>query len=109
MPEGVRREPPRPMGAIFAMDTPFREFENEKPAIEYPCAWQYKVIGLDQFLMRTAIGEILAGLEYTLEVSNTSRTGKYCSLLLTLVVADEEHRNAVFAALAGHCDIRVVL
>jgi putative lipoic acid-binding regulatory protein len=91
------------------MDLPFPSFENEKPSIAYPCTWQYKVIGHDQFRMQTAIGEILAELEYTLELSNTSRTGKYCSLLLTLVVASEEHRDAIFAAISGHRDVRVVL
>ena len=91
------------------MDTPSPSFDNEKLSIEYPCTWHYKVIGNDQFLMRTAIGEILADLEYSLEMSDTSRTGKYSSLLLTLVVASEEHRNAIFAALADHRDIRVVL
>ncbi len=91
------------------MDIPFPPFENEKLSIVYPCAWQYKVIGRDQFLMRAAIGEILADLEYALELSNTSRTGKYCSLLLTLVVASEEHRNAIFAALTNHRDVTIVL
>jgi hypothetical protein len=91
------------------VDIPSPAFEDDKPQIAYPCPWQYKVIGADSSLMRAAIGEILADCEYTVEPAHTSRTGKYCSLLVTLVVASEEHRLAIFAALANHGDIRVVL
>ena len=91
------------------MDNPFPDFDDEKLRIAYPCPWEYKVVGRDQFLMRSAIGEILADLEYGLELSNTSRTGKFCSLLLTLVVESEEHRNAIFTALTNHRDITIVL
>jgi len=83
----------------------------ETPKIAYPCRWEFKTIGPDEYAMRVAIQEILAEeeLEFSLERSNTSRTGKYCSMILALVVRDEEHRNGIFVALSNHPAVRVVL
>ena len=90
------------------MDPHFDNLEG-KPEIVYPCRWQYKAIGLDEDRMRVAIVEIVAELEYTLSLSNTSRTGKYCSMLLAVTVVSEAHRNAIFVALRDHRDITMVL
>ncbi len=81
------------------------------PEIIYPCRWEFKTIGPDEYAMRLAIQEILAqgALQYSLDRSNTSRTGKYCSMILGLVVSSEEHRNAIFAALSNHPSIVMVL
>ena len=60
--------------------------EGRGPEIEYPCRWEYKTIGRSEVLMRQAVGRIMAAeeLEFSLELSNTSRTGKYCSLAIVL-------------------------
>ena len=85
--------------------------DDQPPEIEYPCRWEYKTIGRSEELMREAVGQIMVAerLEYALDRSNTSRTGKYCSLVLAVVVETEEHRNRIFAALAGHEHIVMVL
>lgn len=83
--------------------------DKKKPDITYPCAWGYKVIGLDEDTVRSAVCACLPDATYTLAVSRASTSGKYISLNLTLTVADEAHRNAVFAALAGHADIKMVI
>lgn len=93
---------------MMVMSPGFDKLEG-KPLIVYPCRWEYKVIGLSEDSMRAAIAEIVAGLEHTLTFSNASREGKYCSLLLAVTVASEEHRNEIFAALQNHPDIRMVL
>jgi putative lipoic acid-binding regulatory protein len=84
-------------------------FDDERPEIAYPCRWEYKAIGSDREMMETAILEIVEDLDYTLDFSNASRTGKYCSLLLVVTVDSEEHRNSIFQALRAHPDIRMVL
>jgi putative lipoic acid-binding regulatory protein len=82
---------------------------DRRPEIEYPSAWSYQVIGLDEGLVRAAIAEIVAGRAHTLVLTKTSRTGKYCSLRLEIEVADEPDRLALFKALATHAAVRFVL
>ena len=85
------------------------EIVEGKPLIEYPCPWEYKAIGLEEAAMRAAIAQIMAEGEHTLSFSRTSSGGRYCSLLLAVVVESEDHRNAILTALQGHRDIRMVL
>ena len=80
-----------------------------RPVIEYPCRWEYKAIGLDEALVRTAIAEIMADLDHDLSFSRNSSGGRYCSLLLVVNVESEDHRNDIFTALQRHRDIRMVL
>jgi len=80
-----------------------------KPEIEYPCRWEYTAIGPNAELMRVAIAGIMADLQYDLAHSNRSRGGKYCSMLISVEVASESHRNDLFAALREHGDIAMVL
>lgn len=83
--------------------------DPREPEIIYPCPWEYKTIGRSEELMRAAIAVILEEGSYSLAVSHVSRTGKYCSLVLEVTVASEEHRNEIFAALRDHPDIMMVL
>lgn len=86
-----------------------QSFDDRKPEIEYPCTWSYKVIGLDEALLRTAIGEVIGGLPHTLKDGNVSEGGKYLSLGLELVVVDEAQRLHIFERLAEHPSIRFVI
>ena len=90
------------------MDPQF-DLSADTPEIVYPCRWEYKAIGADETEMRAAIAEIVVDLEHSLSSSNTSRTGRYCSLLLSVTVQSESHRNELFAALQGHPQIKMVL
>ncbi len=84
-------------------------FSADRPVIEYPCVWEYKAIGGDEGSMREAIAEIMADCPHDVSFSHSSRTGRYCSLLLVVTVESEEQRLAIFAALKGHRHIRMVL
>jgi putative lipoic acid-binding regulatory protein len=84
-------------------------FIEGRPIIEYPCSWEYKAIGSDEGCMREAIAEIMADREHELSFSRTSRTGRYCSLLLVVTVESEDQRNTIFRALQEHRHIRMVL
>ena len=46
---------------------------DNKPEIQYPCLWEYKVIGEDEFAMRQAIAELLSELDYEVTFSRSSR------------------------------------
>jgi len=93
------------MSDLGVMDS----LHGKKPDIKYPCPWGYKVIGLDEQALRAAVHDCLPDIDPQLTVSRTSASGKYVSLNLTVTVTDETHRNAVFAALANHVDIRLVI
>ena len=67
------------------------------------------MIGSDEALMREVVAGLVATRAHTLELSKTSRTGKYCSLRLEIEVADEADRLALFQALATHAAVRFVL
>lgn len=88
-----------------------------KPIIEYPCPWDYKIIGTSERALREAVHACLERFlngdsgerEFELGMSRTSDGGKYVSLNLNLMVMDEAERNGIFASLAGHPEIRIVI
>jgi len=85
--------------------------------IEYPCPWDFKIVGTSEDAMRGAVRVCLARTlnrapgerEFELGMSRTSTGGKYVSLNLNLMVMDEAERNEIFASLAGHPEIRIVI
>jgi putative lipoic acid-binding regulatory protein len=81
---------------------------GRKPQIDYPCTWAYRIIGLDELRMRSAVREIVGESEHSLTFGLESARGKYRSLQLELVVADEAERLRIFAALRSHPDVRFV-
>lgn len=81
----------------------------DKPAITYPRTWDFKVIGRSMQTLRQAVIEVVVGAVYTLEESNVSRGGKYCSMSLAVDVRDEAQRDRIFLALRKHRDVIMVL
>ena len=81
----------------------------DKAAIEYPCSWSFKVIGLDAEALRKAVAVVLGDQQYLLTHSRSSSSGKYQSLHLETVVDSEERRNGIFNALQNHAAVRMVL
>jgi len=83
--------------------------ENNKPQIEYPCSWSYKIIGANIEQMVSAVEEIIVDLEYDLTPSNISRKAKYFSLNVSVVVPSETVRDLIFQKLSGHPAIKFVI
>jgi putative lipoic acid-binding regulatory protein len=83
--------------------------QDDKPELTYPCRWEYKIIGASQRDIEQAVREVVVPLEYALDISNTSRGGKYCSALLKVVVPDEEIRRGLFTRLKAHRFVIMVL
>lgn len=80
-----------------------------RPKIEYPCEWEYRIIGPDEENMRNAVVEILKAKQYTLFFSNISKAGKYISFALKTIVATEKERNEIYVFLRGHPAIKSVI
>jgi putative lipoic acid-binding regulatory protein len=83
--------------------------QSDKPDIDYPCRWAYKVIGLDEAMLRGTIAGILPDRPYRITVSHSSKTGKYICLNLLTEVSDEENRIATYEALQNHPAVKIVL
>ena len=72
-----------------------------KPDITYPCTWIYKLFGMDQDGMCRAVEQTLAGAEYNLSLSRSSRYGKYHCMNLEILVNSEQDRDGIYQALVN--------
>ncbi|CAE10339.1 DUF493 domain-containing protein [Wolinella succinogenes] len=79
-----------------------------KAEILYPCKWSYRVIGESEEGVRLAVFEVI-DKEHSFTPSNQSRTGKYQSFNIELVVESEEERNEIFARFRAHASIKMVI
>ena len=84
-------------------------FADHKAKIDYPCVWQYKVIGTDQQVLQAVVAEQLGNSPYSLSASKKSGAGRYLSMNLAVTVANEEQRQSLYRALAGHPAVKAVL
>ena len=82
---------------------------KEKIELDYPCSWTYKLIGHEKEAMQKAIHDVILQREHSFEHSNTSKTGKYVSMNLELVITNEDERTFIFEALKAHQNIKMVL
>lgn len=80
-----------------------------RPKIDYPCEWEYRIIGLDEEELRRLVSEILKAKQYTLSFSNISKAGKYISLSLKTIVATEVKRNDMYISLRKHPAVKSVI
>ena len=79
------------------------------PQIEYPCPWNYRVIGDSEAAVRAVVERAVVNGEWTLEHSNTSRGGKYVAMKLMVIVSSEQHRIQIGRTLNDDPRIHLVL
>lgn len=82
---------------------------SEKPKINYPTTWSYKIIARSEEGIRTAIQELDHPAEITLKVSNSSAKGTFTSMDCTTCVENEEERLSIYKQLKKHSTIKMVL
>ena len=82
---------------------------KQKVVIEYPCSWCYKLISEHEDHTKEAVSDILKEKTHNLNASNTSKSGKYISMNLELLVQNEDERNFLYEALKAHQKIKMVL
>lgn len=80
-----------------------------KPKIDYPCEWQYKIIGESATVITELVADIVHEKDYSLTRSNVSRAGRYISMSLELTVATEERRLELYRLLGENPTVKVVL
>ncbi len=81
----------------------------ERPEIDYPCTWVYKVIGADCSLLKDIIVSACSPLPVKISHSHTSSKGKYHSLNAELVVPNEEFRLKVYETLKCSPAVKIIL
>lgn len=83
--------------------------KSRKPDIEYPCKWLFKVIGAVEVEIREAIETVILEESCHVELSNRSRTGKYLSFNVEVIVANEERRDLIYHDLQAHPAVKFVM
>lgn len=83
--------------------------KNQRPQIDYPCNWQFSIIGPNADELRQAVKDILPIRKHILATSNRSSGGKYTSMSLQTIVKSEQDRNSIFGALQKHPAVKMVL
>ena len=91
------------------METLNDKLAGKKLELEYPCNWCYKVISSEREALQNAIKDVVNEREYKLSDSNSSKTGKYVSMNLDMLVHNEDDRQFIYDALKKHQDIKMVL
>lgn len=81
---------------------------RQKAKIEYPCRWSYKIIAQKKDHIEV-IAQKVCPPEYELKHSNNSKSGKYVSMNLSVLVHNEEQREEIFRQFEQHEDIKMVL
>jgi len=77
--------------------------------LEYPCEWIYKIIGVDQDEMKSAVSEIIQDRACSITLSRQSENAKYYCLNVEVIVESESHRQIIYESLKSHQAIKIVL
>lgn len=72
---------------------------ENKPAIEYPIFWEYRVIVDRDFDLKGRVEELLKGMKFKLNFSNISKNGNYKSYSLSVFVKSQDERLGLFSSL----------
>lgn len=82
---------------------------KSRPRIDYPCRWQYKIIGESRTEIRRVVEHHVSERPLALTDSHVSSGGRYVSMNLEVSVGSDEERLALYRLLAAEPAIRVVL
>jgi putative lipoic acid-binding regulatory protein len=85
------------------------KLQDKKLELEYPCNWCYKVIASEKDALQQAVKDVVDEREHKLTDSNSSKTGKYVSMNLDMLVHNDDDRQFIYDALKKHQDIKMVL
>ncbi len=82
---------------------------GQKPDIDYPCQWGYKVIGTDEAVLRSAVTEVVQDVAHSVRPSNRSASGRYICLDVEILVLNEDQRLTIYEGLRRHPAVKIVL
>jgi len=82
---------------------------QEKPKIEYPTRWGFKLIGRDKDALLACIKEVMGEKEHLCSLGNKSRTGKFTTYNASCEVESQEERDRIFKYFQEHKDVEMVI
>ena len=82
---------------------------QEKPEINDPTNWGFKLIGRDKEALLSCIKEAMGEKEHLCSLGNTSKTGKFTTYNSSCSVDSEEERNKIFKYFETHDDVDMVM
>ncbi len=81
----------------------------EKPKIEYPTQWGFKLIGRDKEALLACIKEAMGEKEHLCSLGNVSRTGKFHTYNASCTVESKEERDRIFKYYQDHDAVNMVI
>jgi len=78
---------------------------KEKPEINYPTKWGFKVIGKDKVKVEQAIKDVMGDKAHICKFSNTSKKGTFHSYSAECTVDSQEERDALYQKFKEHGDV----
>ncbi len=82
---------------------------QDRPKIEYPTSWGFKLIGRDKDKLLACIKEAMGEKEHQCTRGNTSKTGKFTTYNTSCTVDTEEERNRIFKYFEDCDSVEMVL
>ena len=82
---------------------------QERPVINYPTNWGFKLIGRDKDALLACIKEAMGEKEHLCSLGNRSKNGKFHSYNASCNVESEEERNKIFKYFEDHDDVEMVI
>ncbi len=83
------------------------QHEEQHPQIDYPCSWEYCVIGQDRDFLCEEIRSVAGNRRFSLRDGH--QKGVWHSVHLSLWVHDEAERNSIYVALKEITGVRMVI
>ena len=83
--------------------------KDEELKLDYPCNWSYRIICEDADKINEIIVDVISERDFSVKVSNTSKTGKYHSFNVELLVHHDDDRLGLFELFKKHPEIKMVL
>jgi len=84
----------------------------DKPEINYPTTWGFKIIGKDKEALQKCIKEIMkieGDKKHSCTIGNQSKTGKFTTYNASCIVENEEERKRIFKYFEDHDDVNMVI
>ena len=82
---------------------------QEKPEVQYPTQWGFKLIGRDKDALYACIKEVMGEKEHLCSLGNASKNGKFHSYNASCLVENQEERDRLFKCFQDHKDVNMVI
>lgn len=83
--------------------------KEEQLKLDYPCNWDYRVMCLCDIDIEIVINHVVKDRDFTHTKGNMSKTGKYQSYNVTLLVHSDDDRVGLFELFKKHEHVAMVL